>query len=90
MALLNPDKSKVVLNPILSWYGGDWNGVGGYLAWLEKLVDDEDLKAGIAEARQKKIGVKFYDYDWSLNSQAKTEGAAKPKGGFGSGGGPAE
>ena len=73
----------------------DRNRVGGYLAWLEKLVDDDSaegqqLKAGLAEARQKKIGVKFYDYDWSLNTQGKTAGAAKAKGGFGSGGGPAE
>ena len=69
--------------------------MGGYLAWLENLVDDQtaagkELKAGLAQSRQKKIGVKFYDYDWSLNSQAKTASPAKSKGGFGSGGGPPE
>ena len=88
-----PKEDKLVLSRILKWYGNDWSGKfpDGYLGWLEGLSEDEDVKLAIAQARQKKIGVTFAPYDWTLNSQKKIEPIAKAKGGgFGSGSSPDE
>jgi len=88
-----PNRDKLVLSRILSWYGGDWDGKfsDGYLEWLEGLVEDAEVKEAIARVRRKEIGVTFAEYDWTLNSQAKPETVVKAKGGgFGSGSSPDE
>lgn len=77
------------LSPLLDWYGGDWDQVGGYLPWLAARVQDDVVKQAILRASRKETSVAFLDYDWSLNSQA-TAGSAAPKpasktGQFGSG-----
>lgn len=77
------------LSPILDWYGGDWDASGGYLSWLEARVKDPALRTAITRARENKVGIAFFTYDWTLNSQAstaKSDGAApKPNANFGSG-----
>lgn len=82
---------KVKLSPILSWYSVDWEAQGGYLNWLQTLVEDPNLKSQLAEAVAGTVQVKFNTYDWALNSQAGGRGAAAAGGGgFGSGSVPNE
>ena len=75
------------LSPILSWYGEDWDQVGGYLPWLVERVQDAELKKVIEQASRGETQVAFFDYDWSLNSQAPTGASSAPakKAEFGSG-----
>lgn len=83
--------NKVQLSPILNWYGVDWDRTGGYLAWLEELVDDKILreKLGVADAGD--VRVAFNSYDWTLNSTASSTHSDSAKGGgFGSGSVPNE
>ena len=90
------DSNELYLSRILSWYGSDWDekfSNGGYLEWLENLTDDSQLKEGLAAAKTGDVQVKFFEYDWALNSQADPgAGPAKAKksGGFGSGSSPDE
>lgn len=79
---------KLMLSPILDWYGGDWNEKypGGYLEWLESLANEQKLINTIVEAREGKTEVGFFEYDWSLNSQNPHGGdTGGAKSGFGSG-----
>lgn len=84
------------LNPILSWYGNDWNEKypsGSYLAWLNELALDPAIKDATAQAIQGSVAVKFVKYDWALNSQAEpgeAKSGPKKSGGFGSGSSPDE
>lgn len=82
------------LSPILNWYGDDWEPVGGYLPWLSQRVRDPTLKEAIERAGRGEARVAFFDYDWSLNSQAPSAAAtaSAPKKGadFGSGSVPNE
>ena len=90
------NKNELKLSQILNWYGDDWNERfpnGGKLEWLSGLVEDSALKQAIQDASDKKITVSYFDYDWTLNSQAepgkapvKNKSTAKS----GSGGGPDE
>lgn len=64
------------LSPILNWYGDDWEQMGGYLPWLSERVKDPALKQVIAQAARGEVQVAFFDYDWSLNSQATSEAIA--------------
>jgi len=76
------------LSPLLDWYGGDWDVVGGYLTWLSELIEDATLRQKVQQAAQGSIDVAFMDYDWSLNGQGFTPSAEKaetPKASFGSG-----
>ncbi|MFN3192833.1 MAG: DUF547 domain-containing protein [Aureliella sp.] len=57
------------LSPILSWYESDWDSVGGYLRWLQELVQDSELKNSLSQAASGSIPVQFNEYDWTLNSQ---------------------
>ena len=92
-------KNELRLSKLLKnkgWYGLDWNERypnGGKLEWLFELVDDAGLRQKIQDASDKKIEVSYFEYDWTLNSQAepgkappKTKSSAKS----GSGGGPDE
>lgn len=82
--------NKLLLSPLLSWYGDDWLVVGGYLPWLANLVRDPKLVASIQQAGAGEVEVGFLAYDWSLNSQApatngENAGNAAKKAEFGSG-----
>ena len=85
------DTSGLVLqlSPILKWYGDDWKPVGGYLTWLATRVRDPKLSEAIRRAESSEIDVKFFDYDWALNSQttmhASDATTVKKSAGFGSG-----
>ena len=70
--------NQLSLNPILSWYGDDWKNEGGYLAWLEELATDPDLKQALVAAGEGTIKVTWFDYNWQLNSQ-REPGTAPPK-----------
>jgi len=82
------------LSPILKWYGDDWNAVGGYLPWLAQRVKDASLKTVVERAARGEVPVTFFEYDWSLNSQAPSSGTAASQtpsdAGFGSGSVPNE
>ncbi len=77
---------KLMLSPILDWYGEDWNEKypGGYLEWIQGLVQDQNLATKVAAAAAGRLETGFFEYDWSLNSQSrKSSGGVKS--GFGSG-----
>ena len=85
------EKNELLLSPILSWYGGDWDEkypAGGYLAWIRDLVEDPEMKGKLDSAIKGETPVKFVKYDWTLNSQAtpgEHSGGTKKSGDFGSG-----
>ena len=60
------------LSPILKWYGDDWASTGGYLPWLAAKAKDPLLKQAIERAQRNEVPVAFFDYDWSLNGQARS------------------
>ncbi len=46
-------KNELQINPILEWYGDDWDAKynqGSYLQWLDGLTNDQNLKDAIAKA----------------------------------------
>ena len=91
------DQSKNVLklNPILKWYGQDWDErfpAGGKLEWLFGLIDTDiknnekllnaqmNLRQKIQDASDKKIEVIYLKYDWTVNSLAEPgKGPTKSK-----------
>ena len=82
---------ELKLNSILSWYGVDFNERypnGGYLAWISELAQDQAIKDAAIKAINKEVSVSFTDYDWALNTQARSKGGKV--GGFGSGSSPDE
>ena len=82
---------ELKLNSILTWYGGDFNERypnGGYLAWINELAKDQTIKDAAIKAINKEVSVSFLDYDWALNTQARSKGGKV--GGFGSGSSPDE
>lgn len=86
----DPASNTLNLSPILSWYGQDWDAMGGYVAWLEKLVETPELRQKLSAAQTGQVAVKFNDYDWSLNSQSIGGGTGKATKSFGSGSVPNE
>jgi len=82
-----PAENTLRLSPILNWYGDDWRQAGGYLSWLVERVKDPELKRAIEKADRGEIQIAFFDYDWSLNSQAPSKQTTRPakKAEFGSG-----
>lgn len=90
------NKNELKLSQILNWYGDDWDErfpVGGKFAWLLELVDDAALKQALQNTSDKKIKVSYFDYNWTLNSQAepgKAPAKNKSSAKSGSGGGPDE
>ena len=88
----DPERKALLLSPILSWYAEDWDAAGGVLKWLSGKSTDKDCQAKIAAAIAGELDVKYSNYDWSLNSQVGSAGAASSGGGggFGSGSVPNE
>lgn len=83
-----PEENTVYVSRILNWYGEDWDAHGGYLPWLYDRVADPDLKGALLKAAAGDVEVKFFEYDWVLNTQneRKPGGSADPStGAFGSG-----
>jgi hypothetical protein len=85
----NSVTGRLELNPILKWYGEDWDQRypdGGYLAWLAGLVQDDELGSAIRRAIDGQVAIDWLDYDWSLNRLGPTAaGGGVPAGDFGSG-----
>ena len=82
------EAKTVRLSRILSWYGEDWDGHGGYLTWLAERVGEPALAAALKQAAAEEVTVAFSEYDWTLNTQneLKPGGSADPSSGaFGSG-----
>ena len=98
------DKKELRVSKLLSWYGDDWNERypnGSSLEWLHGLVDEPviepgeepeegpTLKQSVKDAWDGKIAVSYFDYDWTLNSQAEPgkapEGESAAKAGSGGG-----
>lgn len=81
------ESNSIQLNPILQWYGEDWDNQGGYLVWLHQLVEDKTLRAALTKAVTGEISVSWNEYDWSLNSQdsSSQSGHSGGNSGFGSG-----
>ena len=72
----------------INWNGKDWDGAGGYLQWLHERVEDPALKAALLQAATEEVAVKYFEYDWVLNTSnaLKPGGSADPSSGaFGSG-----
>ena len=98
-------KKELMVSKLLSeaWYGNDWNERypnGSSLEWLHGLVvepviepgeepDEPTLKQSVKDAWDGKIAVSYFDYDWTLNSQAEPgkapEGESAAKAGSGGG-----
>jgi hypothetical protein len=87
-------KNILQLSPLLQWYGDDWQALGGFLPWLAGLVHDPALRDALERATREELKISWFDYDWTLNTQAtQGEGAAavpKKSAGFGSGSVPNE
>ncbi|MHC4444023.1 MAG: DUF547 domain-containing protein [Planctomycetota bacterium] len=63
-------KNKTLhLNPILKWFGRDFDSAGGYLKFLVKRANDARLKNALQQAAAGKVKIVFSKYDWSLNKQ---------------------
>jgi len=94
--MFDASAKELKLSKILSWYGDDWNESfpnGGYLTWISELTNDQSVKDAIAKVAQGEVAVKFFDYDWLLNSQSDPGAPVavkKKSGGFGSGSSPDE
>ena len=87
----DPATKELKLNSILNWYGSDFNERypnGGYLTWISELAKDPKLKEAAIKAINNEVSVSFLDYDWALNTQARSKGGKV--GGFGSGSSPDE
>ncbi len=89
------EKKQLNLSPILKWYGDDWNERypdGGYLAWIRELSNSQAIKDATNNVASGGATVGFFEYDWSLNSQAEPGAPAEnnSSGGFGSGYSPDE
>lgn len=54
------------LNKVLDWYGEDFGGTEGVLAFLARYVAAEDADV----LRSGNVRVEFVDYDWTLNDTA--------------------
>ncbi len=63
---------ELLVSKIFDWYGGDFEkghqGIdslrGLFAAHAEKLADDDTARGRI---RERRVGIDFLDYDWSLN-----------------------
>ena len=61
------DEKKILVTPIMQWYGGDFDQtVGGVLPYV--AAHDAAVKKRIENGNPQKVG--FLGYDWKLNSQA--------------------
>lgn len=68
---IDPDKKRVALSKIFSWYapdfGGPWLGIGNMrpvLRYISNYIDDPSKKFFLLNGKPK---VRFLPYDWALN-----------------------
>ena len=104
--MFDPATNELKLSSLMNWYGSDFNARypnGGHLQWINESTTDPTIKDATARAisdlaktpDQREIKIAYFDYDWTLNSQAdpNADPSEAHKGGgghFGSGGGPDE
>jgi uncharacterized protein DUF547 len=63
------DGSRVLVSPILNWFGGDFGAdEAARLKFVSRFVG-EPAKSALAKGGLK---IEFQDYDWSLNEQKKS------------------
>ena len=61
------DEKKILLTPIMQWYGGDFDqAAGGPLSYV--AAHDPAVAARVEAGQPQKVG--YLKYDWKLNSQA--------------------
>ena len=96
--------NELKLSSLMSWYGSDFNERypnGGHLQWINEAASDPIIKDATSKAindltkpeGERDIKIAFFEYDWTLNSQADPGAAPakkKKSGGFGSGSSPDE
>ena len=96
--------SELKLSTLMKWYWEDFverYPNGGHLQWINEATTKEAIQKATADAisdlakpeAERKIKIAYYEYDWTLNSQADpSAGPAKKQksGGFGSGSSPDE
>ena len=90
---VDAETGQLRLNPILKWYGSDFDDQGGYLLWLKQLARDTDVIQAIAAAENGQTEISWFEYDWSLNSQETSNASSGQPAGkaeFGSGSVPNE
>ncbi len=80
----DPEKQQLQLSPLLKWYGEDFGGQSGVLDFLLSRVESAGTASGLNAARESRAKVVYNKYDWSLNTQGKTN-AIKADTSFGSG-----
>lgn len=65
------ERAVLHLNKILEWYGGDFGGEGGVLAFLMKYIPEADAEYIQQHGPARLV---FEDYDWTLNDMAVWSG----------------
>jgi len=96
--------NELKLSSLMSWYSSDFDERypdGGHLQWINESASDQAIKEATAKAIKdlekaeegREIKISYFNYDWTLNSQADPSASQvkkKKSGGFGSGSSPDE
>ncbi|MDE3100406.1 MAG: DUF547 domain-containing protein [Verrucomicrobiota bacterium] len=61
----------IYLSPIFKWYAGDFQNKAGSVLDFINPYWPKDERAELEKLGQEKFEVRYTDYDWSLNAQAK-------------------
>ena len=103
--MFDPATNELKLSTLMAWYPKDFverYPNGGHLQWINESTTEQAIKDATGKAiadlakveEEREIKISYYEYDWTLNSQADpTADPSKSKksgGGFGSGSSPDE
>ena len=101
--MFDAEKQELKLSALMKWYPGDFKERypnGGHLQWINESTTNSVIKEATAKAindltkdeKDREINIAYFEYDWTLNSQADPSApkAHKKKGAFGSGSIPEE
>jgi hypothetical protein len=69
--LADSARNIVTLSKLLAWYKGDFDAGGGVLAFARRYAPDP-------KAIPKSPGLRYFDYDWSINDPGSRAGAKSP------------
>ena len=86
--MYDKESGELKVNRILEWYPQDFDqrySNGGYLQWINEMTDDPVIKEMTEKAINGDVQVSYFDYDWTLNSQAEPGESAAASKHFGSG-----
>ena len=86
--MYDKESEELKVNRILKWYPKDFDQRypnGGYLQWINEMTDDPVIKEMTEKAINGDVQVSYFDYDWTLNSQAEPGESAAASKHFGSG-----